>query len=60
MFFQVANTVLQTTDAVECINFLAGLGGTPCTGTVSAEVFCRRGETQITGITASGDQTATW
>ncbi|KAF3912522.1 hypothetical protein ABW20_dc0108144 [Dactylellina cionopaga] len=44
------NTIARTSEAVECINYLASLGDQACVATVSGQSFCRRGETQITGI----------
>ncbi|KAJ6259912.1 hypothetical protein Dda_5556 [Drechslerella dactyloides] len=44
------DTLARTNEAVECINYLASLGDQACVATVSGQSFCRRGETQITGI----------
>ncbi|KAH6654475.1 hypothetical protein BKA67DRAFT_565243 [Truncatella angustata] len=41
---------LQTSEAVECINYLSSLGSQACVATVSGQSFCRRGQTQITGL----------
>ncbi|EPS35341.1 hypothetical protein H072_11320 [Dactylellina haptotyla CBS 200.50] len=41
-------------EAVECINYLASLGGQACVATVSGQSFCRRGQTQITGLSRLG------
>ncbi|KAF4460673.1 hypothetical protein FALBO_12540 [Fusarium albosuccineum] len=49
-----ASAFANSNEAVDCINYLAGLGGQPCTGTVSGTSFCWRGNTQITGIAPNG------
>ncbi|RYP52720.1 hypothetical protein DL768_002149 [Monosporascus sp. mg162] len=36
--------------AVECINYLASLGDTPCSASVGGTAFCNRPGVQITGI----------
>ncbi|KAJ4168712.1 hypothetical protein NW754_010640 [Fusarium falciforme] len=56
-----ANTLANINEAVECINYLASLGNQPCTAGVGAQSFCRRGNTQITGIAVGlpSDRTAT-
>ncbi|RYP09296.1 hypothetical protein DL764_001343 [Monosporascus ibericus] len=36
--------------AVECINYLASLGDTPCRGGIGGTAFCNRPGVQITGI----------
>jgi hypothetical protein len=40
----------QASEAAECIRYLASLGNQACVATVSGQSFCRRGQTQITGI----------
>ncbi|RFN49166.1 hypothetical protein FIE12Z_6599 [Fusarium flagelliforme] len=40
-------------DAVYCINYLASLNQA-CVGHVSGQAFCKRGTTQITGLTLRG------
>ncbi|RMJ20075.1 hypothetical protein CDV36_000149 [Fusarium kuroshium] len=40
----------QINEAVECINYLASLGNQACVAGVGGQSFCRRGNTQITGI----------
>ncbi|KAK6540725.1 hypothetical protein TWF694_008116 [Orbilia ellipsospora] len=55
-----AGALASVPDSVACINYLAGLGNQPCVASVSGTVFCRRGQTQITGISILGQgQTAT-
>ncbi|KAF3932149.1 hypothetical protein ABW20_dc0108109 [Dactylellina cionopaga] len=44
------DSLARTDEAVECINYLASLGGQACVATVSGQSFCRRGQTQITGL----------
>lgn len=54
-------------EAVECIDFLASLGSQDCTAGLATS-YCRRGNTQITGIyskaasgeDSSGTTTTTW
>ncbi|KAH6838539.1 hypothetical protein B0I37DRAFT_358291 [Chaetomium sp. MPI-CAGE-AT-0009] len=41
---------LAASEAAECIRYLASLGNQACVATVSGQSFCRRGQTQITGI----------
>ncbi|KAF4456559.1 hypothetical protein FALBO_15381 [Fusarium albosuccineum] len=55
------DTLANINEAVECINYLASLGGQACTGGVSGTSFCRRGNTQITGLAVGlpSDKTAT-
>jgi hypothetical protein len=36
------------------IRFLASLGNQPCVATISGVSFCRRGDTQITGLAVRG------
>jgi hypothetical protein len=51
----------QASEAVECINYLASLGNQPCVATVSGQSFCRRGNTQITGLARNGNTaTSSW
>jgi hypothetical protein len=51
----------QVNEAVACIDYLASLGNQPCVATVSGQSFCRRGNTQITGIARGGaTSTSTW
>ena len=51
----------QVNEAVQCINYLAGLGGQACVATISGQSYCRRGNTQITGLSRKGNtQTSTW
>ncbi|KAG8672245.1 hypothetical protein FPOAC2_05617 [Fusarium poae] len=45
-------------EAAACIDYLASLGSKPCVATVSGQSFCRRGNTQITGL-ARGAPTRT-
>ncbi|KAF4453709.1 hypothetical protein F53441_3718 [Fusarium austroafricanum] len=45
-----ANTLANVNEAVECINYLASLGNQRCVAGVSGQSFCRRGNTQITGL----------
>jgi hypothetical protein len=54
-------TPAQINEAVECINYLASLGNQACTAGVSGQSFCRRGNTQITGLAVGlpSDRTAT-
>jgi hypothetical protein len=40
---------MQASEAVECINYLASLNQA-CVAGVSGVSFCRRGNTQITGL----------
>jgi hypothetical protein len=49
----------QASEAVECINYLASLGNQACVSTISGVNFCRRGNTQITGLTIGGKGRAT-
>ncbi|RSL84623.1 hypothetical protein BHE90_000764 [Fusarium euwallaceae] len=44
------NTLANINEAVECINYLASLGNQACVAGVGGQSFCRRGNTQITGI----------
>ncbi|KAF4453710.1 hypothetical protein F53441_3719 [Fusarium austroafricanum] len=55
------DSLANVNEAVECINFLASLGDQGCTGNISGVSFCRRGNTQITGLTPTipSDQTST-
>ncbi|KAG7406284.1 hypothetical protein Forpe1208_v014475 [Fusarium oxysporum f. sp. rapae] len=52
-----ASSLANVREAVECINYLASLNQ-PCVATISGQSFCRRGNTQITGL-ARGGNTAT-
>ncbi|KAM0410801.1 hypothetical protein ACHAPD_010612 [Fusarium lateritium] len=45
-------------EAAACIVNLASLGSQPCVATISGQSFCRRGDTQITGL-ARGAPTRT-
>ncbi|KAI0890776.1 hypothetical protein F4806DRAFT_501701 [Annulohypoxylon nitens] len=45
-----AEYLANVAEAVECINYLASLGSQSCVGSVNGESFCRRGNTQITGL----------
>ncbi|KAM0426053.1 hypothetical protein ACHAPT_008684 [Fusarium lateritium] len=56
-----ADSLANINEAVECINYLASLGGQDCTAGVSGTSFCRRGNTQITGLAVglNSDQTST-
>ncbi|KAK7425871.1 hypothetical protein QQZ08_007585 [Neonectria magnoliae] len=56
-----ADSLANVQEAVECINYLASLGGQACTAGVSGQSFCRRGNTQITGLAVGlpSHQTAT-
>ncbi|KIL87331.1 hypothetical protein FAVG1_09035 [Fusarium avenaceum] len=49
-----ADSLANVKEAVECINYLASLGNQPCVAKVSGESFCRRGNTQITGLARKG------
>ncbi|KAK6538579.1 hypothetical protein TWF694_010157 [Orbilia ellipsospora] len=49
-----ADSLARVDEAVECINYLASLGGQDCVATVSGQSFCRRGQTQITGLSRLG------
>ncbi|KAF9769050.1 hypothetical protein IL306_013606 [Fusarium sp. DS 682] len=53
-------TLANVNEAVECINYLASLGDQACVAGVSGVPFCRRGNTQITGLTIGlpSDQTS--
>ncbi|KAM5350271.1 hypothetical protein ACJ41O_006776 [Fusarium nematophilum] len=55
------DSLANINEAVECINFLASLGDQACTAGVSGTSFCRRGNTQITGLAVGlpSDQTST-
>ncbi|RGP67602.1 hypothetical protein FSPOR_5789 [Fusarium sporotrichioides] len=47
-------------EAAACIDYLASLGSQPCVATISGQSFCRRGNTQITGIARGAtERTAT-
>jgi hypothetical protein len=50
----------KVNEAVECINYLASLGDQACVAGVSGQSFCRRGNTQITGLAVglNSDQTS--
>lgn len=51
----------QASEAVECINYLAGLGNQACVSSISGVNFCRRGNTQITGLSRNGNSaTSSW
>ncbi|KAF5608577.1 hypothetical protein FOVSG1_005871 [Fusarium oxysporum f. sp. vasinfectum] len=54
------NTLANVNEAVECINYLASLGDQACVAGVSGQSFCRRGNTQITGLAVglNSDQTS--
>ncbi|KAF5618713.1 hypothetical protein F52700_12233 [Fusarium sp. NRRL 52700] len=54
------DTLANVQEAVECINYLASLNQ-DCTAGVSGVPFCRRGNTQITGLAVGlpADQTTT-
>ncbi|KAF4962559.1 hypothetical protein FSARC_9337 [Fusarium sarcochroum] len=45
-----ASSLANVNEAVECINYLASLGNQACVAGVSGQSFCRRGNTQITGL----------
>ncbi|KAH8204569.1 hypothetical protein TruAng_001198 [Truncatella angustata] len=45
-----SSSLARTSEAVECINYLSSLGSQACVATVSGQSFCRRGQTQITGL----------
>ncbi|QPC59212.1 hypothetical protein HYE67_001443 [Fusarium culmorum] len=45
-------------EAAACIDYLASLGNQACVATISGQSFCRRGNTQITGL-ARGAPTRT-
>ncbi|KAH7032679.1 uncharacterized protein B0I36DRAFT_347860 [Microdochium trichocladiopsis] len=49
----------HASEAVECINYLAGLGNQACVSSISGVNFCRRGSTQITGLSKTGKNGAT-
>ncbi|KAI6752416.1 hypothetical protein HG530_013785 [Fusarium avenaceum] len=49
-----ADSLANVKEAVECINYLASLGNQPCVAKVSGQSFCRRGNTQITGLARNG------
>ncbi|KAF4339489.1 hypothetical protein FBEOM_6610 [Fusarium beomiforme] len=53
-------TLANVNEAVECINYLASLGDQACVAGVSGVPFCRRGNTQITGLATGlpSDQTS--
>ncbi|KAJ4005440.1 hypothetical protein NW752_002273 [Fusarium irregulare] len=54
------DTLANVNEAVQCINYLAGLGGQACVATISGQSYCRRGNTQITGLSRKGNtQTST-
>ncbi|KXJ89103.1 hypothetical protein Micbo1qcDRAFT_177580 [Microdochium bolleyi] len=46
-------------EAAACINYLAGLGNQACVSSISGVSFCRRGSTQITGLSKQGKNGAT-
>ncbi|KAJ1323250.1 hypothetical protein MN608_11396 [Microdochium nivale] len=48
------NTLARQDEAAACIKYLASLGNQACVSSVSAQSFCRRGQTQITGISKIG------
>ncbi|RBR25029.1 uncharacterized protein FIESC28_02153 [Fusarium coffeatum] len=50
-----ASELANVNEAVACINYLASLGSQPCVATVSGQSFCRRGNTQITGLARNGN-----
>ncbi|KAJ1325376.1 hypothetical protein MN608_08567 [Microdochium nivale] len=52
-------SLARQNEAAECINYLASLGNQACVSSVNAVSFCRRGETQITGISKTGHNGAT-
>jgi hypothetical protein len=53
--------LVQASEAAECINYLASLGNQPCVATISGQSFCRRGNTQITGLARNGNTaTSSW
>ncbi|KAJ4320926.1 hypothetical protein N0V84_005630 [Fusarium piperis] len=55
------STLANINEAFECINYLASLGNQACTAGVSGTSFCRRGNTQITGLAVGlpSDKTST-
>ncbi|KAH7018090.1 uncharacterized protein B0I36DRAFT_335289 [Microdochium trichocladiopsis] len=53
------DTLANINEAVECINYLASLGGQACEAYVGGTSFCRRGNTQITGLAKTGHVTTT-
>ncbi|KAH7174151.1 uncharacterized protein B0J16DRAFT_375072 [Fusarium flagelliforme] len=48
-------TLANVNEAVECINYLASLGSQACVATISGQSYCRRGDTQITGLSRKGN-----
>ncbi|GAB1310114.1 hypothetical protein MFIFM68171_00324 [Madurella fahalii] len=48
------SSLARASEAAECINYLASLGAQACVASVSGTSFCRRGQTQITGLSLLG------